>query len=237
MPDPIGYPDFRRQYDRDGPSFVSEAAHLRNGPFTYGPFFVGSFDYLAGRIQVTTNPVLVTLTWYADAAMTQVQGTRNFVLDGASAAIASVRILNLGRFVTIVIDPGAAINWTISAQLFPSNRPGPVEFQSFNPYLAIFSTGALAGGGSVPFAMDYLWAGPVQIALSTSAGTNSALVLTAETTPGTFVAFDQIAGVPLTSVGARSVFPPTGVRATLFNTGGVVSGFSVGIFPSTSGAS
>src|SRR5258708_14340380 len=119
---PLGYRDWQRVVNCDGPVLLNLGAAELTGNFTSAAIDVSRFGYLAGRMNVGTNPVNVFISWFADQALTVQLGERLILLD-PSIAEGYVRIPNLGPWLQIKLAPNLSnTKWHPVVRLIGTNR-------------------------------------------------------------------------------------------------------------------
>jgi hypothetical protein len=235
----IGYPDWRRRFDLDGELLVRTNGVVTNQVQTFGPFYVGDFAYLAGNMAVVTNPVQVTVSWYADAALTTFVGRRDFIIDPTGVRAGYFRFLNQSRYVTVRVDPVAVVNYAITLGLFPTNRMVPTEWlpdtsgnvQWLNRVLdqSIVATGVFTQ------VSNFIWSGAATICIATAAQPG-VFVIDAQNVPGTWTAIweHNLAANLTTTFGVA--LPGTATRIRIINSGAGTSTFTMFVVHSMSGA-
>lgn len=116
-----GYSDWQRTENWDTPTLFSQTHYNAANSFTTPVLDVSRFGYLGGVDTAFTNDIIVTATWYADAAAT-VQLTQRKWLLSASISGIQYRLINAGPFVTIKWQRVTGGNLDHSAVLFATNR-------------------------------------------------------------------------------------------------------------------
>lgn len=119
---PHGSPDWQKLDVRDSEVQLSiNQGVAKSTASTYGPVFVGRYEWGHFRLAPQTVPVLVTVRWYLEQGLANQVGSQVLVLDvGASTAL-GFRMTHRGPWMTVTIDPQAR-NATWSGFTWSSNR-------------------------------------------------------------------------------------------------------------------
>lgn len=226
----FGYPDWRRQTERDQAPFALEENTAETGPVEFGPEYCGLWETTAFNISANGGLIDVTIRWYTDAAETIMLGATRFVLDcTAGNSSARGRVVNRGPFVKVLLSRIGGGNWTlVSCFLFESNRMINGVFNAPEGGQVPLSAVALGAGAGSTLTVGTMLSGLATLGMLTGAA------------PGRFdVNALSLAGV-WTRLFSRTLAAGTSdnflfgvpfaqLQLSVFNTGGVAGNFTMNL--------
>src|SRR5579859_3494218 len=190
---PRGYADWQRIQNYDGPVVFNTTATSHEGIFR--PFLrtgVDRYSHLSGFIEVGENPVLCTLGWWTAAESAKVLQLRQFVIDPLVTEAPYLHIPHQGPFLEIELEPlTGATHWKLTSALAFSNRVFGLEFVPRYPVLVSHAFAFVAEENLISYPRGY-YAGPARLDVTNNAAVETAVLIEAETAPGTWVEVDRM---------------------------------------------
>lgn len=160
-----GYTDEQRLANYDTGSLYTHQT-VNSNAIVPGPTLdVSRFAYIGGAATEALSSSVMNFQWALDAAFSQVTGNRQVILNSNIPGDAFFRLLNLGPFVGVNLNPIAGANRTQFVNVFATNRVAQLEF--IPQAQTLISQQSVAIGASatvVVYPVDY-YAGPVQLVL------------------------------------------------------------------------
>lgn len=163
-PPPYGRPDYSAPQEwLFGPTLVN-AKDVAIGPgdqVVYGPFNISQYEYIAGRITNSNDPLAITFNWYLDEAATlPVDDYFGWNLGVLSSEPACFHLPNIAPYVQLSLYASSPTSGpTVSTIMYGTNADGVSPFpDAAAPWIASASgasqlgpTGLLTNGGFVTY--------------------------------------------------------------------------------------
>lgn len=185
-PPPYGRPDYSAPQVS---LFSTPLVDALNPPFnpgqviTYGPFDVGQWGYIGGKIGFSSFPILATLTWYNDLGMDETYAdTVSWTIVPPSLENTDFYIPNKSRFVTLSIQNiGPSPDYGLHIEVYGSNSPAATginpmssSVSQFNETVVTTPVQAFATSGAFTTFTYYVSAGTGTITVSAPSSTGNA---------------------------------------------------------------
>jgi hypothetical protein len=232
-----GYGDYQRIANWDSGVQWSVSSALGNANIQSPVLDFSRAAYIGGFMNVTGNPLLVSIGWCADPGFTVFMGTRQFIVSPLMGFPAMLRIPNLGPFAQITVQSITGNNFQLFTQILSTNRVHPLEFIPRQPVVVDQQNVAVAANVSVPvYPTDY-YSGPMSVWVDfNQAGMNASLQAL-----NSVNVWDFIDERPPTTVAGVATYvmvaPPGAWRFLVTNNNAAATNYYLTATPSTTGAS
>ena len=158
-----GYADWQRVSNWDNTPFDSNLVLPINGTVSTPVTDCSRFAYIGGFARANTHPILLTLSWYTDAAGVNQVGLRQLSLDHRITNANQFRVPNLGPYVQAVWQPNVTNGGLLTDTLFLTNRFHPLEFIPQKDTLLNVNNFTVNNGVTDTRYPTDLYAGPIQV--------------------------------------------------------------------------
>ena len=230
-----GYTDYQREGNFDtGSFFGTNVLQLLTMPLVSNLQDVSRYAYVAGTFDCGLGQIQIEFDWFLDGQASAAIGKRIIMVDANIAAIAQIRLPNLGPFLQITLTPVTA-NPECAWQFIASNRVYPLEMIPVHPVLIALQGQAINAGATLNlYPVDY-YSGPVAVWYDPTFTTGNC-DLQYLTTSGTWAYIDQLSHTTNGNNDRQWVVPTGAWRLTVGNTSAGNSSFFLGVTPSTTGS-
>jgi hypothetical protein len=182
----LGYLDYQRTVNWDGPLLFSAQEKLLQEGQEYGNWDVSRYASLLARLEVFTNPIKVNLAWStAGGPFSGLSAVRQFVLDPNILAPLQLLIPNLGPTVNMTTTTPVLQTAKLTANIHGSNRVSVLPFLAIKPHLLNVAHAFPVAGSFKAYPNSY-YAGPAKVRAFASEATGFFL-LEAEIEPNEWV--------------------------------------------------
>lgn len=161
-----GAPDFQGFTNWADDPFVFGTFNSSASGVSLGSFNVSQWLGLQCLIQFPAVNVYLRLTYYADAALTQLIGTRMYGDGPGSSTWTTVMVANMGAFVDIALVSAAAQVNAASVTIIPTNRVGPSFASNALGGLLEVSGGNVGANSVLTVNLARIFAGPCHVFVS-----------------------------------------------------------------------
>lgn len=229
-----GYSDYQRTSNYDSGVLFSGNSGSSVFPIGSGILDVSRYAYVGAWVSCTAGTVLVSISWFLDAAGSIPLGSQQFVADSHITNPLTSRLVNLGPFCDVSISQVVGGS-SVSMVMIGSNRDYPIAITPVNPVLMDQQAAAIGANATVTvYPFDY-YAGPVQFGFFSTPGvvTFRLKYLTSSNS------WDFVQEAPVSAAGAWDTFtwitPPGAWRMEMAN-GGTAGDFYLTATPSATGS-
>lgn len=231
----MGYPDFRRQIDYDTTApYITWSAFNAFSTETFGPFNLGNFAYLSGRLSAPATGMQFDFQFYEDPALTVFCGRRLLRFDPAGVVGGNFRIPALGRYVLVVLSTAGAVNVALTGMLQGSNRPTANEIIPEDAILTAQNNIFVGLGATVTAYALSMASGRATMSFST-VGQPGKLVLQGYQSGFTYVPLASVRLAAASDITLDVTLPLTQVRVLVTNTGAGNDNYTAALVVDTSG--
>lgn len=158
--EPLGYPDWQRLTNWDGPVLWEPAPGVYNAQLNGPVMRVDRYQALSCLLEITAGKASFTFAWYADQALTTLIAARQVYLDGGAGNTSIVRLTNLGAWCQVLITPIGGAAFTLASTVFAvTNRGFPSEYVAISSMLAQVESQNINAGVTFTAQCQYVVAG------------------------------------------------------------------------------
>lgn len=227
--EPLGYPDFQRLSNWDGPVLWQPTPGAYSATLTSPVMRVDRYQSLAVLVLLTAGKVLFSANWYADQALSTQIGSRQIFLDGAAGQYASGRLVNLGAWCQVQLLQMAGGSFTLSTTaIAPTNRGALSEFAPVEPVLISAQARGIVIGATTTLSATRISTGRAHLWAASNSG-KGLLTLQALNQAGTYDLIYQAGPDANGEFGSDVELPAASVQTTFANKSGVADTFWVAL--------
>ena len=232
---PLGYPDYQKVNNWDGPLLFSAKELLLSEGQEQGPWDMSRYASLLARLEILGTPIGVNLAWTtAQGALGGLTATRFFVLEPNILAPIQILIPNLGPSLKWTTTTEVGKTAKLTANVHGSNRVNPLGFVPRGP-LVLSRRITFAKAETVTLYPSDYYGGPAQVYYEKE-GQTLTFVVEAQVMPGEWVStFLHETAAAKGNDTFSLLLPPTAWRLAVVSGG--LQNFNVRVAPSYSGSS
>lgn len=224
QPTPHGYPDYDRVAARANVQYISESIVNVAVEQIRGPFFVGHQPAIGLLISGNVNGWVIELEFYNDAGLTQFLEQHTFHVTTAGAILRQ-SISVLGPWLLLRLTPSAAAS-DLSVKMWATAAPSTIAGSQLSNLLIGTTGNAIAIGATETIDAGSVWPGTAFLNFQQTAGT-AVLTLASLSLGGGTTNFWRRALTAAQPVGEMIALPVTQVRASIQNTSGAATDYSL----------
>ena len=131
------------------------------GPSVTGPVALTAWQSLTVQVRCSTGYGNVIISWYTDAAGTQLIGTDQFPFNNACGVLVTSPCR--GMYATITIDNTSAVNADVTSYAFASNNATNSFYYPVHEWDIFQLNGNVPAGSTITFTAPWIFYGPAMV--------------------------------------------------------------------------
>lgn len=229
---PVGYPDWQRVSDWDGPVVWQFSGNVPAGGTISPVLDVSRWGSVGGVITLANNPVVVEVEWYVESERINSLGSFTLIADSNLGNIMPIRLPNRGPWATISLFPVTGSVPTVTTNIFGTNRQTSGVVFPRAGVLIRQDAAQINPGAQLEYYPVGYWSGPIVVWANSAAALYFSL--TVEDAGAGWDTVAQIGAAAGSFVQAMAA-PAGAWRFVVTNSGAAVATFYLGVTASLAG--